>query len=730
MRNERLHVTGMTCTVCAGSIESFLKHEKGIEKVTVNYANATAQLIYDETLISLEQIAAIVSDLGYTLILPTSHADHEAEEAHLRHFQQLRKNTIGAFVFATPLFIIGMFFMHWHPGHWISWILATPLLTIFGRQFFIGAYKQMKKGTTSMDTLVALSTGVAYIYSVFNLLFPSFLRARGIEPHLYFEASGVIIAFILLGKFLEERAKHVSSRAIKQLIELQPENILVIKDNEEILIPVQEVKKGMKIRVRPGDRIPVDGTLVLGDSYIDESSVTGEPVAVHKSLGDSVISGTLNQQGSFVFEATRVGSETFLAQVIELVRQAQGSKAPVQQLVDKVSSVFVPVVISLALVSALAWWFFGSNHAFIYGLNALVAVLVIACPCALGLATPTGIVTAVGHAAQKGILIKDASALEKLAQITDLIVDKTGTLTLGLPTVKKHFISTDTTQDDLTIWYSMEKQSEHPLAKSITDFFGVHYPKLTAIELDAFTSQTGKGLQGVFMGDTYHILSQREAMLLAEAQTRNLLSEISDEPGTVVVLLKNNEPRGILLIQDELKPTTPEAIQWLITNGITVHMLTGDNRNVANHLANKLGIKHVVAECMPAEKGAYIRALRDQGKISAMVGDGINDSEALALADVGIAMGKGSDIAKDVAKITLLNSDLNLLGEGIALAKKTGRIIRQNLFWAFVYNVLSIPIAAGVLIPINGFMLNPMLAGGAMAMSSVSVVLNSLRLRK
>lgn len=730
MRNERLYVTGMTCTACAGSIESFLKHEDGIESVAVNYANSTVQLVYDEERISLTQISEIVDDLGYHLILPSDNDRAQAEEQHLANFEQLKKNTLGAFLFATPLFVLGMFFMHWHPGHWISWACATPLLFVFGRQFFTSAIKQARKGTTSMDTLVALSTGVAYTYSVVNLLFPEFLRARGIEPHLYFEAAGVIIAFILLGKYLEERAKHVSSQAIKQLIELQPDTLVVVTEHGDELRSIQQVEQGMYIRVRPGDRIPVDGIIREGDTYIDESSVTGEPLPVRKTVGDEVISGTLNQLGSVVFEATRVGKDTFLAQVIELVKNAQGSKAPVQRLVDRISSVFVPVVMGIALLSAVTWWIFGEQHAFVYGLNALVTVLVIACPCALGLATPTAIVTAMGTAARKGILIKDATALEKLSQVTDLIVDKTGTLTSGKPTVHHVAFLPETTDEELGIWLGMETQSEHPLAHAVCAYLKKVNPELIPIIPESFESLTGKGMEALHSGIPFAIVSFEEAERREARGLSDLLHKLPDQPGTLIVLIKANRAHGILVIQDELKATTAEAIKELKQKGMRIHMLTGDNARVAHHIGEQLGISSIQASCLPADKGNYIRTLQQEGKVVAMAGDGINDSEALALADVGIAMGKGSDIAKDVAKMTLLNSDLRLIGQAMTLSKQTGKVIHQNLFWAFVYNVLSIPIAAGILIPLNGFMLNPMLAGGAMALSSVSVVLNSLRLRR
>ena len=728
MTKITLHITGMTCTACSNSIESFLKHEDGVNTVQVNYANASLILDYDKSKISLGDVAEIINDLGYKLILPHENEDQLAQEEHDIRFQKLQKNTIGAFVFAIPLFVIGMFFMHWKPGGWISWVLTTPLLFVFGRQFFTQAFKQAKKGTTSMDTLVALSTGTAYVYSLFNLLFPSFFSDRGIEPHLYFEAAGVIIAFILLGKWMEERAKASTSTAIKQLMELQPDHIWILDpDGVQIQVPISAVERGMKIVVKPGDRIPVDGDVVEGNSYIDESTITGEPIAVFKATGDKLYTGTLNQKGSLVIEATKVGSDTVLAQIIEMVKQAQGSKAPVQRLVDKVSSIFVPTVMVIAILSALGWWVFASDNSFAFGLNAFVTVLVIACPCALGLATPTAIVTAVGSAARKGILIKDAEAIERLGSVTDLILDKTGTITEGKPIVQTAIFAAHVSELDQSIFHEMESRSEHPLAHAVVQYF-----KDNAIEtraLDQFESITARGVKASFNGDTYLIGSHLLVQEINANAAEKFVKQLNDAGQTTIYFIKNDSVVGIMAIDDAIKENSIQAIRELQRIGITIHMLTGDGEATAKRIANSVGIKIVKFNCSPADKGAYVRDLQSKQKVVGMVGDGINDSEALAQSDVSIAMGRGADVAKDVAKITLLSSDLLLIPKAFSLSKKTSRVIRQNLFWAFVYNVLGIPIAAGILIPFTGFMLNPMIAGAAMALSSVSVVTNSLRLR-
>jgi P-type Cu2+ transporter len=729
MQKINLSVTGMTCTVCANSIERFLRDEKGVEEVSVSYGNTSVYLHYDEKVISLEKISTIIQTLGYTLILPSLDSDEKAQEKQRIQFDKLKKNTIGAFVFAFPLFVISMFFMEWKWSGWFAWVLTTPLLTVFGRHFFINAWRQIKKRTTSMDTLVALSTGIAYLYSVFNLLNPSFFSQRGIEPHLYFEAAGIIIAFILLGKWLEERAKHVTSSAIRQLMELRPSDVWVIDENNvEKRVALSLVEKGMKILVKPGDYIPVDGTVIDGNSYVDESSITGEPIPVLKDKDTQVYTGTLNQNGSFVLIAEKIGGETVLARIIEMVKSAQGSKAPVQKLVDRIASVFVPVVIVIALVSAVSWWIFATDNNFALGLNALVTVLVIACPCALGLATPTAIVTSIGTAAKIGVLIKDAEAIGVLAKVTDLITDKTGTITLGKPEVREvHFIDS-TTEGDKAVFYQMETQSEHPLATAVVHYFdSIGVSKCT---LDAFESHTARGVSGVLGNDNYFIGNHLFVSELNASGSSEISSNIKELTFSTVYFMKNSKVVGVMTLEDAIKPTSKQAFKLLKEQGVQLHMLTGDGEFTAKRVAKEMEINRVKFECTPSDKGLYIADLQQNGAVVAMVGDGINDSEALALADVSIAMGKGADIAKDVAKITLLNSDLELIPSMRRLAQKTMKIIHQNLFWAFIYNVLSIPIAAGVLIPITGFQLNPMIAGGAMALSSVSVVLNSLRLKK
>jgi P-type Cu2+ transporter len=729
MQKINLSVTGMTCTVCANSIERFLRDEKGVEEVSVSYGNTSVYLHYDEKIISLEKISTIIQTLGYTLILPSLDSDEKAQEKQRIQFDKLKKNTIGAFVFAFPLFVVSMFFMEWKWSGWFAWILTTPLLTIFGRHFFINAWRQIKKRTTSMDTLVALSTGIAYLYSVFNLLNPSFFSERGIEPHLYFEAAGIIIAFILLGKWLEERAKHVTSSAIRQLMELRPSDVWVIDENNvEKRVALSLVEKGMKILVKPGDYIPVDGTVIDGNSYVDESSITGEPIPVLKDKDTQVYTGTLNQKGSFVLIAEKIGGETVLARIIEMVKSAQGSKAPVQKLVDRIASVFVPVVIVIALVSAVLWWIFATDNNFALGLNALVTVLVIACPCALGLATPTAIVTSIGTAARIGVLIKDAEAIGVLAKVTDLITDKTGTITLGKPEVREVYFIDSIKEEDKAVFYQMETQSEHPLATAVVHYFDSFGVKNCT--LNTFDSYTGRGVSGTLSGDNYFIGNHLFVSELNASGISEMLSNIKELTFSTVYFMKNSKVVGVMTLEDTIKPTSKQAFKLLKEQGVQLHMLTGDGEFTAKRVAEEMEINRVGFECTPSDKGLYIADLQQNGAVVAMVGDGINDSEALALADVSIAMGKGADIAKDVAEITLLNSDLELIPSMRRLAQKTMKIIHQNLFWAFIYNVLSIPIAAGVVIPITGFQLNPMIAGGAMALSSVSVVLNSLRLKK
>ena len=579
-----------------------------------------------------------------------------------------------------------------------------------------------------MDTLVALSTGIAYVFSVFNMLFASFWEQRGLEAHVYFEAAAVIIAFILLGKLLEEKAKGNTSSAIKKLMGLQPKTVIVIEaDGTEKQKSIEDVNVGDTILVKPGEKIAVDGMVTSGSSYVDESMLSGEPVPVLKNENEKVFAGTINQKGSFQFRAVKVGKETMLAQIIKMVQDAQGSKAPVQKLVDKIAGIFVPVVMGIAILTFLLWLILGGDNGVVHGLLAAVTVLVIACPCALGLATPTAIMVGVGKGAENGILIKDAESLELAKQVNAIVLDKTGTITEGRPQVTGiQWLNNDDTTKNILL--SIEKQSEHPLAEAVVKQFD----DVAATSISMFDSITGKGAKANHNNQMYYVGNKK---LLADNNITiaDELLKQADEWGkqskTVIWFSDSKQALSVLAISDKIKGTSVQAIKEMQNMGIELYMLTGDNEATAKAIAEQTGIQHYKAEVLPQHKADFIKELQQQGKTVAMVGDGINDSTALATADVSIAMGKGSDIAMDVAKMTIISSDLTKIPQAIRLSKQTVATIKQNLFWAFIYNLIGIPIAAGILYPINGFLLNPMIAGAAMALSSVSVVSNSLRLK-
>lgn len=722
-------VLQMTCASCAVSVESMLKAQQGVVDASVNYANAKVSIEFIPGIVQTESLRSAVQSIGYDLLIDESASNDETvENIQKEKFIKLKKKTYWALALSTPVVIIGMFFMNMPYANEIMWIFSTPVILWLGRDFYINAWKQAKHRSANMDTLVALSTGVAYVFSVFNTLFPHFWHERGLHAHVYFEAAAVIIAFILLGKLLEEKAKGNTSSAIKKLMGLQPKTVTIVHEGgHQMQIPIEQVAIGNTLLVKPGEKIAVDGTVVNGNSYVDESMLSGEPVPVLKNENDKVFAGTINQKGSFQFRADKVGSETMLAQIIKMVQDAQGSKAPVQKLVDKIAGIFVPIVILIAIAAFIAWNVFGGENAFTQGLLALITVLVIACPCALGLATPTAIMVGVGKGAEKGILIKDAESLELAKKVNAVILDKTGTITVGRPIVTNDFWA-DENAELKQILYSIEKQSEHPLAEAVV----THLNQQSLFTISSFESITGKGAKAQANGETYFIGNRR----LVEENKISIDKPISEkahqwgkEAKTVIWFANSQEVVAVLAIADQVKATSQKAIQELQQSGIEVYMLTGDNQTTAKAVSEKVGIKHFKAEVLPGQKADYVKELQAKGKVVAMVGDGINDSTALAQADVSIAMGKGSDIAMDVAKMTIISSDLAKIPEAIRLSKSTVSTIKQNLFWAFIYNLIGIPIAAGILYPINGFLLNPMLAGAAMALSSVSVVSNSLRLK-
>ena len=725
-------VTGLSCASCAISVESMLKAQKGVLDAAVNYANSSAWVEYTPETASLKDIKSAIQSIGYDILIEDEGHQHQDEMQQV-HFKKLKNNTIWASVLALPLVVIAMFMMNMAYANWIMMLLATPVVFWFGRGFFINAFNQARHGTANMDTLVALSTGIAYLFSAFNTYFPEFWHQRGQHVHVYFEASAVIIVFILLGKVLEERAKSNTSSAIKKLIGLQPNTVTIILSNgQEKEIPISQVVIGDQLLVKPGDKIPVDGEIVSGSSFIDESTITGESIPVEKEKGGKVFAGTINQKGSFVFVAQKVGGETILAQIIKMVQQAQGSKPPVQRLVDKVAGVFVPVVMTISVISFAVWMIFGGENALTQGLLAMVSVLVIACPCALGLATPTAIMVGMGKGAENGILIKDAESLELTHKVNVIVLDKTGTVTEGKPAVTEFVwnINEDEKTELEQILFAIESQSEHPLAEAVTDSLKSNSHQ--RISLDEFESITGKGVVVNYNKKVYLVGNQK---LLADYKV--IISEASStqintwqvDAKTMVCFARDKELIAMIAIADKIKETSAKAIRALQDQGIEVYMLTGDTIQTAKAVAQMVGVKNFRAEVMPSDKADFVKQLQSEGKVVAMVGDGINDSQALAQADVSIAMGHGSDIAMDVAKMTIISSDLQLISRAIRLSKLTVNTIHQNLFWAFIYNMIGIPIAAGILYPLWGFMLNPMIAGAAMALSSVSVVSNSLRLK-
>ncbi len=723
-------VTGMSCAGCAAGLQNALNRNEGILHASVNFATATLSVEYLPATVDVAKLREMVKSAGFDLLTDDEGTREETLEAiHSEQYARLKKKAFRAMALATPVAVIGMFFMEMPYAEPIMWVLSTPVVFGLGKDFFVNALRQARRRSANMDTLVALSTGIAYMFSVFNMLFPSFWHRMGLHAHVYFEAAVVIVAFVLLGRLLEEKAKGSTSSAIRKLMGLQPKTVTIVRpDGSETGIAVDAVSVGDVIVVKPGEKIPVDGMVVSGSSYVDESMLSGEPVPVLKKEGERVFAGTLNGKGSFRFEALKVGKETMLSQIIGMVREAQGSKAPVQKLADRVAGVFVPAVIGIALLTFVVWLVFGGENGLAYGLLSAVTTLVIACPCALGLATPTAVMVGIGKGAEKGILIKDAESLELAGKVNALILDKTGTITVGKPEVTDmEWLNGD--DAPMGILSGIERQSEHPLAEAVARYAGdVAVPE----GISDFESVTGKGVKAVYDNKTYYVGNEaflKENNIAADAALMQYARRWSSLARTVVWFADEKRALSVAAISDKVKETSAVAIRELQDMGIELYMLTGDNEATAAAIARQTGLKHYEAGVLPHRKAEFVKQLRQQGKVVAMVGDGINDSAALATADVSIAMGKGSDVAMEVAKMTIISSDLSKIPQAIRLSKQTVAAIRQNLFWAFVYNLIGIPVAAGILYPVNGFLLNPMIAGAAMALSSVSVVTNSLRLK-
>lgn len=722
-------VLNMTCASCAISAQTILESTRGVTGVSVNYANNMASVEYIPTITDPKELQTAMRSIGYDLMIDETESAHDTlEELHSQKFHKLKLKTFGAILLSIPVVAIGMFFMDMPYANYIMWAFSTPVIVWLGKDFFINAWKQAKHRSANMDTLVALSTGIAYLFSVFNTLFMEVWHSKGLHAHVYFEAATVVIAFILLGKLLEEKAKGNTSSALKKLIGLQPKTVTILNANgQSEEIPIVKVNIGDTIVVKPGEKIAVDGKVISGKSFVNESMLSGEPLAVEKAEGSEVFAGTINQKGSFHFRTEKVGDSTVLGQIIKMVQDAQGSKAPVQKLVDKIAGFFVPVVLGISILTLIIWVTLGGENGWTQGVLSLVTVLVIACPCALGLATPTAIMVGVGKGAENGILIKDAESLELGRKVNAVVLDKTGTITEGKPKVTRIlWLNND---DALkSVLYNIEKQSEHPLAESVVK----HLAQSETIHVHHFESITGFGAKAEVNGKTFFVgnkalLDQNNVVIAKEllVTANGWLSEAK----TVIFFADNQQAQAVIAISDEIKETSAEAIRKLKKSGIEVYMLTGDNGQTAKAIAKKTGIDHYKAEVLPADKSAFVKQLQSEGKTVAMVGDGINDSNALTQADVSIAMGKGSDIAMDVARMVIISSDLTKIPIAFQLSKQTVSAIKQNLFWAFIYNVIGIPIAAGALYPVNGFLLNPMIAGAAMTLSSLSVISNSLLLK-
>lgn len=735
-------VTNLSCANCALGVEKKLNQQRGVKSAQVNFASNIATIDYDPSQTDPEALRDAVRSIGYDMIVEGDEEDllikqeRETEKKYLK----IKRNTILSWLFSLLIMAISMSHLH----GWFDYIqlaLAIPVIGIFGRDFYIRGWKHAVNKSPNMDTLVALSTSIAFLFSLFTTLFPTFWQERGMDVMLYYEASTMIIAFVLLGKLLEERAKGKSSSAIRNLMGLQPNVATVVKRSDDgslvyEVTKLADLKIDNLILVKQGERIAVDGVVTEGESFVDESAVTGESVASEKRTGEKVVSGSINVSGPLVFKAERVGQETVLSQIIKVVRESQASKAPVQRIVDKVAAVFVPIVAVASLLTFVLWITIGGVGVFSMALVSAISVLVIACPCAMGLATPTALMVGIGKAAQNHILIKDATAIEQMRRVNTVVLDKTGTITTGKPAVtdwiwmesdKSGYLDVFTRDEFRSAISSMEMRSEHPLASAVVSYLKTEGVMPTE-DLESFQATAGHGVSASYRGKNIWAGNLRLAVERCGEDYQSKKESFKSEGKSILFMGIENRCVAVAAIADKVKESSSEAVRELKKLGIDVHMLTGDNESVASGVAKSTGVSHYLSGVLPAEKQEYVTKLQKEGRVVAMVGDGINDSQALSVADVSIAMGKGTDIAMDVAMMTLITSDLRLLPAAFAISERTVRLIHQNLFWAFFYNVVGIPIAAGLLYPFTGIMLNPMIAAAAMAFSSVSVVLNSLRL--
>jgi Cu2+-exporting ATPase len=703
-----------------------------VRSAAVNYAAASVTLEFDESAVGFLYLQQAVRSIGYDIVDTSASGEEELALRERARMADLRLKAAVSIILAVPVFILAMFFHSLKHVNWIMLIMTLPVIFWSGKEFYINAWKRALHRTANMDTLVALGTGAAFIFSLVNTLMPGYLAGHGLEPHVYYEAAVVIIALVLLGRFLEERARHRTAGSIQKLMGLAVKTALVIREGKESEIPVNDVIPGDVVLVRPGDKIPVDGRIKEGTGWVDESSITGEPLPVEKKAGDPVVGASVNREGSFRMVAEKVGQDTLLAQIIRAVREAQGTKAPVQRLADRFAAVFVPVVIAISLLSFLMWFFLGPEPRVTYAFVTLVTVLIIACPCALGLATPTALMVGIGRGAENGILVKDARSLEVARDIDTVVLDKTGTITLGKAVVTDLYWLAEEheRQTLLKIIYSAEKRSEHPVARAIARH--LEEDGLTESPLDSFENMPGRGIRVRSGKAEYWLGNMKLLEEIAPALTEEAgaaAGPLHMEGKTVNYVISKERLIMVIAVADPVKEDAASAIRSLHDMGIEVHMLTGDHEKAAAKVAGITGIRHYKAGVGPVEKLDYIKSLQARGRKVAMTGDGINDAPALAAADLGIAMGTGTDVAMDTAGVTLVKGSPVKLVMALQLSRATMRTIRQNLFWAFIYNIIGIPVAAGILFPFSGLLLNPMIAGAAMAFSSVTVVTNSLRLR-
>ncbi|MFH0959101.1 MAG: heavy metal translocating P-type ATPase [Pseudomonadota bacterium] len=731
-------VGGMTCAACVNRVEKILKSLPGVDDASVNFATSKATLSHSSSAIDVDAVRNSIEDAGYHFLgVVANNTEDPTEKARKSELRAIRWKLIVGAILSALVHVLAMGHVLPLSTHsdakvlnFIQLLMTTPVVFWVGGGFLGGAWKALRQKTSDMNTLVALGSLSAYFYSLVITLFPHSLSHESLQPYVYFDGAAMIVTLVLLGRYLEARARGKTSAAIRKLIELKPSAARVIRDGEIVEVPVELLNRGDLFQVRPGERIPTDGEIVSGLSSVDEAMLTGESMPVDKTAGDQVFGATINQNGSLIVRADKVGSETALAQVIRLVEEAQGSKAPIQRIADKVAAIFVPIVLAIAFLTFFVWMYLPDEPSISRAMLNFVSVLIIACPCAMGLATPTAVMVGTGSAAEKGILIKGGEVLEKACKVNTVVFDKTGTLTKGKPTVSDMIPTPKYTTDELIrIAASLESLSEHPLARSICDMASASGSKLDRVE--SFKSETGYGVSGIIEGSNVHVGSAKliEFVKMDISKVHGEAESLEKKGKTVVFVAKDHELVGILGVSDTLRESSIPAVDRLNEMGINVVMITGDNQLAAQSMAHALGIQTVLAEVLPAGKAGEIKKLQQTGKVVAMVGDGINDAPALSAADIGIAVGAGSDVAVEAGSITLMTNDLRLVPAAISFSAQTMKVIKQNLFWAFFYNSLGIPIAAGILYPFFGILLTPVIAAAAMALSSVSVVSNSLRLR-